>query len=306
MKVRFYTSKKLMRIVTLATVATEFLNRPGSASSTRRSYESTLLPLLDQYGQTPIEILTRPTLEEYLNSLTHLAYTTHRRHQAIVTSLLNFALERGHIKVNPIAKLKQRKPDSSKDEHDSDATIRYLSKEQLQHLYGSIQANTRMNALVHLLHQTGARISEILALDLTAIDQGNYKFQVIGKGNKQRWCFYSLDAAKALERYLRYDHHPDCAALFTAQQPISHEVNRLSYATAYKDWKQLTQNSHLTGIRLHDLRHTFATERVGLMGIEELRALMGHERIQTTLRYQKVTSARAEVVAKRALSDLAK
>jgi integrase/recombinase XerD len=306
MRVRFYTPRKLMRIVTLATVATEFLNRPGSASSTQRSYESTLLPLLDQYGQTPIEILTRPTLEEYLNSLTHLAYTTHRRHQAIVQSLLNFALERGHIKVNPIAKLKQRKPDSNKDEHDSDATIRYLSKEQLQHLYGSVQANTRMNALVHLLHQTGARISEILALDLAAIDQGNYKFQVIGKGNKQRWCFYSLDAAKALERYLRYDRHPDCAALFTAQQPISHEVNRLSYATAYKDWKQLTQNSHLIGIRLHDLRHTFATERVGLMGIEELRALMGNERIQTTLRYQKVTSARAEVVAKRALSDLAK
>jgi integrase/recombinase XerD len=306
MRVRFYTSLRLMQIVTLAAVATEFLSRPGSASSTQRSYESTLLPLLDQYGQTPIEILTRPTLEEYLNSLTHLAYTTHRRHQAIVQSLFNFALERGHIRVNPIAKLKQRQPDSNKDEHDSDATIRYLSEEQLQNLYNAVQANTRMNALVHLLHQTGARISEILALDLAAIDQGNCKFQVIGKGNKQRWCFYSLDAAKVLERYLRYDRHPDCAALFTAQQPISHEVSRLSYAMAYKDWKQLTQKSHLTGIRLHDLRHTFATERVGLMGIEELRALMGHERIQTTLRYQKVTLARAEVVAKRALSDLAK
>ena len=33
------------------------------------------------------------------------------------------------------------------------------------------------------------------------------------------------------------------------------------------------------------------------MGIEELRALMGHESIQITLRYQKVTSQRAEVVA---------
>lgn len=40
-----------------------------------------------------------------------------------------------------------------------------------------------------------------------------------------------------------------------------------------------------------------AKERVGLMGIEELRALLGHEPIQTTSRYQKVTSARAEEVA---------
>ena len=55
---------------------------------------------------------------------------------------------------------------------------------------------------------------------------------------------------------------------------------------------------------MHDLRHTFATERVGLMGIEELRALMGHENIQTTLRYQKVTSSRAEEVAKKALKIL--
>jgi len=52
------------------------------------------------------------------------------------------------------------------------------------------------------------------------------------------------------------------------------------------------------------LRHTFATERVGMMGIEELRALMGHENIQTTLRYQKVTSKRAESVAKQALEKL--
>lgn len=52
------------------------------------------------------------------------------------------------------------------------------------------------------------------------------------------------------------------------------------------------------------LRHTFATERVGLMAIEELRALMGHENIQTTLRYQKITSSRAESVAKSALNNL--
>jgi site-specific recombinase XerD len=55
---------------------------------------------------------------------------------------------------------------------------------------------------------------------------------------------------------------------------------------------------------LHDLRHTFATERVGLMALEELRALMGHENIQTTLRYQKVTSLRAEEVAHKALNVL--
>jgi integrase/recombinase XerD len=42
------------------------------------------------------------------------------------------------------------------------------------------------------------------------------------------------------------------------------------------------------------------------MGIEELRALMGHTNINTTLRYQKVTSERAEITAHKALDQLLK
>ncbi len=57
---------------------------------------------------------------------------------------------------------------------------------------------------------------------------------------------------------------------------------------------------------MHDIRHSYATERVGLMSIEELRALMGHSNIQTTLRYQKVTSLKAEEIAKKALNILVK
>ena len=41
------------------------------------------------------------------------------------------------------------------------------------------------------------------------------------------------------------------------------------------------------------------------MGIEELSPLMEHENIQTTLRYQKVASSRAEEVANKALEILA-
>lgn len=291
----------------LATVATEFLQRPGLAPSTQRSYESTLMPLLKEYGRSPIEILTRQALQDYLNSLTEISYTTHHRHQAIIQALFNFAVEQGYLKSNPISQLKRRKPDQAKGEHHSDTVIRYLTPEQLAALYRVVASNLRMNALVHLLHRTGARIAEILALDLQDLDLEQRKFQVIGKGNKQRWCFYSDDAAQSLERYLRYDRHAGCLALFTARQPLTLEVSRLSYRTVHQDWTELiSQEAILKGIRLHDLRHTFATERVGLMGIEELRALMGHQNIQTTLRYQKVTSQRAETVAKQAFELLSK
>jgi integrase/recombinase XerD len=107
---------------------------------------------------------------------------------------------------------------------------------------------------------------------------------LIGKGNKKRWCFYSEEAEQALDKYLRYYRHQVCPALFTAQRPLTGKVSRWNYRTVYTYWQKCTQTEPLLqGVWIHDLRHTFATERVGLTGIEELRALMGHENIQTTV-----------------------
>ena len=102
---------------TLATVATRFLQRPGLAKGTLRAYESTLMPLLAAYGSWPIDLLERSEVVEYLQSLTHLAYTTRRKHQATMQALFNFAVEQGYLKANPIVRLKQPKPDPQKGEH---------------------------------------------------------------------------------------------------------------------------------------------------------------------------------------------
>lgn len=291
--------------ITLARLATEFLERRGLSQSTQRSYELTLMPLLAQYGRWSIEIVGRQMLLEYLAGLAHLSITTHHRHQAIIQALFNFAVEQGYLTVNPIAGIKRRKPDPDKGEHDTDQVVRYLSQEQLALLYEVVADDTRMHAIVRLLHRTGARIGELLGLDLAQVDLIACKFQVVGKGNKCRWCFYSEDAAIALDQYIKYERAAGVSALFTARHSLTGEVSRLSYRQAHKCFRDLIAKSLiLKGIRLHDLRHTFATERVGLMALEELRALMGHENIQTTLRYQKVTSLRAQEVAYKALNIL--
>jgi integrase/recombinase XerD len=95
----------------------------------------------------------------------------------------------------------------------------------------AIQKDARLSALVHLLYSSGARIAEILALDLSDIDFTARKFQVIGKGNKQRWCFYNEDTDFYLNNYIKYYRHPQISALFTAQKPNQEYVSRLSYGT---------------------------------------------------------------------------
>lgn len=291
--------------ITLAALTTQFLERPGLTNLTIRTYEYVLIPLLRLYGRWSIEIIDYEILVEYLSGLTKVKFTTHHKHQAVITALFNFAVGQGYIKSNPVARYPQCKPSLEKGEHNSDEEVRYLTSTQLNLLYQTIKPDTRLDALVHLLHSTGARIAEILALDLDDVDIQNRKFQVIGKRNKQRWCFYSESAAQSLNNYLKYYRHQCVSALFTAQQPFTLKVSRLSYATAYKSLLEVIKGvSELEGIRFHDLRHTFGTERVGLMGIDELRALMGHETIQMTLRYSKVTSRRAEEVAQQAFEKI--
>ena len=293
--------------ITLARLATEFLERRGLSKSTQRSYELTLMPLLAKYGRWPVEIISREVLSEYLEGLEHLSIATHHRHQAIIQALLNYAVNQGYLRVNPIAGMKRRQPDRDRQEHHTDQVIRYLNSEQLAALYERVieTEDVRMHAIICLLHRTGARIGELLALDLEQVNRLDRKFQVVGKGNKCRWCFYSEDAANALSRYIKEERALGAPALFTAQHSLTGKVTRLSYRQTHKCFRSLIAESPiLTGVRLHDLRHTFATERVGLMALEELRALMGHENIQTTLRYQKVTSLRAEEVAHKALNIL--
>ncbi len=282
--------------INLASLVTQFLERPGLSQNTINSYESTLMPLLKLYGRWSIEIIDRDILVEYLSNLSDIKFTTHHRHQAVITALFNFAVEQRLIKSNPASQLKRRKPNPSLGEHNSDSEVRYLTSQQLDILYQAVKKDARMDALVHLLHSSGARIAEILALNLEGLDIDRRKFQVIGKGNKQRWCFYNDSTAQCLNNYIKYYRHNNHPALFTTQQ--SQKNSRLSYARVYQCWTQITSNiPDLKGIRIHDLRHSWATERMGIIQIEELRALMGHEKIQTTLRYSKVTSQRAEEVA---------
>jgi integrase/recombinase XerD len=298
---------------TIASVANEFLARQNLADSTRRCYQSALKPFTQKYGKYLAQELSREELETYLQQLSQqLSYATHNRHQAILSALFAFAVERRYRRDNPLSGIKYLKPRQSKNEHAAESPIHFLRPDQLEPLYQLLKAKSsqprfyRLQAIACLLHRSGARVSELLGLNLDDLDREGRKFEVLGKGNKKRWCYYSRDAARLLDNYLK-DYRPqdsDCPAIFLSRHPKSGKVSRLSYRTLYGDWQELLAGTELENCRIHDLRHTFATERVGLMGIEELRALMGHEDIQTTLRYQKVTSARAETVAQKALSDI--
>ena len=63
--------------------------------------------------------------------------------------------------------------------------------------------NARDIALVHFLHATGCRVSEVVSVDITDIDFQNRQLVVYGKGGKERTVYLTPVAAMYLEKYLQ-------------------------------------------------------------------------------------------------------
>jgi integrase/recombinase XerD len=278
-------------IITLARVATEFLERPKIVPATLKSYESTLIPFLKEYGRWPVDLMSKQMIESYISRLTGLSASTRHRHRTIIQALLNFAVEQDYLSSNPLPRLKQQAKQQK-------TTARSFSPEQLATLYRLASSDIRMHVLVSLLHRTGATVTELLAVDLEDIDRVNRRFQVVGRTHKRRWCFYSADASEVLERYIHTERSSDCPALFTARQYFSKQVSRLSYRTVHKHWTSLIEpEPTLKNMRIYDLRNTFVKERIGIMRLEDIQVLLGSGNIQLAHRNEKDVCAQIESMA---------
>ena len=114
-------------------------------------------------------------------------------------------------------------------------------------------------------------------------------FRVVGKGDSERIGYLSEETKPLLRRYIRSRGSPRTGPLFASRQ------GRLSYPMA-----RILFNRYAEGltrpdgrpVTLHQLRHTFGTERAGSMDALVLRDLMGHKNIRTTMRYAQVNPER--------------
>lgn len=289
-----------------------FLERPNITERTRKSYRSRLGPFVQRHAYKSVGEVDRALMQEYLDSL-DVAYSTHRQYQKSFKSFFDYAVAQGYCDRNPVLGIPLRQPDASKGEHRETEEIRYLDERQLQILFAALERspNVRLRLLVVLLYRTGCRVSEVLNLNRTELDLKNRSFDVVGKGNKRRTCYYapleadSNDMALSLlQEYFDY-YHDGSEPLLLAEDPVRRRVTRLGYEQARLDWHALVDSiPELSGAVLHDIRHTFATQRVGVLSLEDLQALMGHAQLATTMRYAKVSPRRAAASARQAFDSV--
>ncbi|MEL4506298.1 site-specific tyrosine recombinase XerD [Luteococcus sp. H138] len=176
-----------------------------------------------------------------------------------------------------------------------------LSVAQVQALLEAPDVETpeglRDRALLEVLYGTGARISEICALDVDdltrVLAEPDAGLRLLGKGNKQRVVPLGSFARDAVDAWLVRG-RPVWQAKAKTPGPallLNSLGRRLSRQSAYG---VLQQAAHAAGIDAevspHSLRHSFATHLLdGGADVRVVQELLGHASVTTTQIYTMVT-----------------
>lgn len=150
----------------------------------------------------------------------------------------------------------------------------------------------RDRALLELLYATGARVSEVCALNVDDVIDTDI-VRLTGKGDKQRIVPIGSYARVALDEYLvrvrpaLSVRGPATPALF-----LGVRGRRVSRQNAWLIIKAAAERAGLTvGVSPHTLRHSFATHLLqGGADVRVVQELLGHSSVATTQIYTLVTA----------------
>ena len=157
----------------------------------------------------------------------------------------------------------------------------------------------RLACLIELLYATGLRVSELVALPISAAERNARMLTIRGKGNKERLVPLNEAAKKAMGEYL--------ALLFAARPqrkakwlfPSFGEAGHLTRQHFARELKTLAAAAGLrsTQVSPHVLRHAFASHLLhNGADLRVVQTLLGHADISTTQVYTHLALGRLKAV----------
>jgi site-specific recombinase XerD len=177
-------------------------------------------------------------------------------------------------------------------------TVDYLEEKEMQALLNAVNLTSRTGvrdkALLLLLYNTGARVSEIVELKMADLRlDGAAQVKLLGKGQKYRSCPLWPETLEALHDYLQYRTPKDPVAqqlfLNANGSPITRFGVRYiirQYATAAKSQCPSIADK---AVNPHTIRHTTAMHllRAG-NDVNMISYWLGHAHINTTHIYVEI------------------
>lgn len=265
----------------------------GLSENTLHAYESDLLAFDKWLQQRDSEIL-HADRQQVLSYLAWCAESgkSIRSTARILSSLRRFYqyhLREGRLQEHPCERI-----DAPKLGKPLPKTLTEADVEALLAVPADDALGIRDRAMLELLYATGMRVSELVGLQLSQINQNQGVVRVTGKGNKERLTPLGEEALEWLQHYLQ-ESRPAlikgriCNQLFV--------TTRGAGMTRQAFWYLIKRYASRAGIDStispHTLRHAFATHLLNHgADLRVVQLLLGHTDLSTTQIYTHVARER--------------
>ena len=289
--------------------------KPSTLATDHGRIERHIMPLL---GRKRAKDLTSNDVRRFLDDVakgkTAVDERTNKRGRARVTGgrgtasrtvgllggIMAFAVAEGIRAENPVRGVK-RFPDRKSE--------RFLSPEELARLGEAMVAaekegeNTVAIAALRALIFSGCRKSEILCLKWDEVDFQRGYLNLSDSKTGQKIVPLGAPALELLASQIRVDGCPYVFPGKTATVAKNGKTENTSFGHLIglpRVWNRIRARAGLKGVRLHDLRHSFASVGVGAgMGLPVVGKLLGHRDPKTTYRYAHIADDPARAAADR-------
>ena len=246
--------------------------------------------LLPEFGCLRLDRITPVMVLRWFDDCSRTAPSNANNCLQTLRQMLNHAVACGHVPSNPARGIKLN-PERK--------ITRFLSREELDRLHEVLDRrdrSTRTRAsqrqqvdIVRLLILTGCRRNEILRLRRDEVTGTFLRLRTSKTG--PRTVFLNRDARAIIERRMAGGTEFLFPSPKDARRPLSHNLPL---------WYAIRREAGLDDVRLHDLRHTYASQAV-MQGtpLPVVARLLGHRQTTMTLRYAHTGDRETEAAAER-------
>ncbi len=276
--------------------------KPGSVKADRVNLRLHVLPAL---GHKRIDQVTRKDIQR-LHSAMHNTPGAANRVIALLSKMMNLAEKWGE------------RPDYSNpcrhiEKYEEKKLGRYIKPEEFKRLGEVLRrveleaipmravdgaARVRMVQAIRLLILTGCRVGEILSLKWHYIDFVEKTITLPDSKTGEKTVYLSDAAMDILDKVIPLEGNN---YVFPGRHGRGH-LNRMGHL-----WERIRKEAGITDIRMHDLRHGFASVGVGMgESLPMVGQLLGHTQAQTTARYAHLAATPMLKAANRIADKISK
>ena len=257
----------------------------GCSEKTLTYYKATIEASINEIGKQ-IRHITTEDLRSYLTEYQrkrHSSRVTIDNIRRILSSFFSWLEDEDYILKSPVRRIHRVKTSTVIKETYTDEALETMRDNCTE---------LRDLAMIDLLASTGMRVGEMVLLNQDDIGFNERECIVFGKGDKERLVYFDARTKIHLQNYLASRTDTEQALFVSLKAPYK----RLQIGGVESRLREMGKRLDIPKVHPHKFRRTLATVAIDKgMPIEQLQQLLGHQRIDTTLKYAMVKQSNVKL-----------